>query len=148
MEQPIDTRQEPAPQAEQRTPEAVEEEIPTHERAPQASRPPREHRAFPPRSPLINQPTEPKDPNTIYVGKKPVMAYVLAAVTQFSTGAPEVRLKARGANISHAVDANQILKNRFIPTLVNKKIELATVNMQREDGTSSKVSSIEIFMGK
>jgi archaea-specific DNA-binding protein len=118
--------------------------IPHERRQP---RPERSREPRPERSALVAD-REPKDPNTIYVGKKPVMAYVLAAVTQFNTGTPEVRLKARGANIARAVDANQILKNRFIRTLVNKKIDLATVELQREDGSSSKVSSIEITMSK
>ncbi|MCL6088798.1 MAG: RNA-binding protein, partial [Candidatus Marsarchaeota archaeon] len=29
-----------------------------------------------------------REENTIFIGKKPTMGYVLAAVTQFQTGAP------------------------------------------------------------
>ena len=34
--------------------------------------------------------------NTIYVGSKPVMNYVLAVVTQFNEGSNSVVLRARG----------------------------------------------------
>jgi len=34
--------------------------------------------------------------NTIYIGNKPVMNYVLAVVSQFNEGADEVVIKARG----------------------------------------------------
>lgn len=89
-----------------------------------------------------------RDGNTIYVGKKPAMAYVLAVVTQFNQGAAEVKLKARGMSISRAVDVNQIVKNRFIASLQNKAINLTTEELTREDGSPSKVSSIEIVMTK
>jgi DNA-binding protein len=89
-----------------------------------------------------------KDENTIYVGKKSVMSYVLAVVTQFNQGAPEVKLKARGRSISVAVDASQITKNRFIPNLQFKEIKLGTEELTSEDGSMNKVSSIEIVMTK
>ena len=91
---------------------------------------------------------EQKDENTIYVGKKSVMSYVLAVVTQFNQGAPEVKLKARGRSMSIAIDASQIIKNRFIPTLQFKEIKLGTEELTSEDGSTSKVSSIEIIMNK
>ncbi len=52
--------------------------------------------------------------NIVYVSKKGVMAYVLAVVTQFNAGAKEVTLKARGKVISRAVDAAEIVKNKFL----------------------------------
>ena len=42
--------------------------------------------------------------NTIFVGSKPVMNYVLAVVTQFNEGSNSVLLRARGKAISRAVD--------------------------------------------
>jgi DNA-binding protein len=83
----------------------------------------------------------------IYVGKKGVMSYVWAVVTQFNNGSPEVKVKARGRSISKAVDVSQIIKNRFIPNAVIRKIDLSTEELQSEDGSMSKVSSIEITMG-
>ena len=43
-----------------------------------------------------------KNDNTIFVGKKPLMSYVLAVVTQFGDGIKEVHIKARGKSISSA----------------------------------------------
>lgn len=91
-----------------------------------------------------------RDPNdnTIYVGKKSVMNYVIAVVTQFNNSSTEVKLKARGRSISHAVDVTQIVKNRFIPTLKIKDIILTTEELISEDGRPTKVSSMEIIMTK
>ncbi|MEK6924131.1 MAG: DNA-binding protein Alba [Candidatus Micrarchaeota archaeon] len=91
---------------------------------------------------------EGRDPNTILVGKKPVMSYVLAVVTRFNNGAEVVRLKARGRNIAIAVDANQVVKNRFIRSLRNKEVLLSTSEMTREDGSPTRVSSMEIVMAR
>ncbi|MDD3071472.1 MAG: DNA-binding protein Alba, partial [Methanoculleus horonobensis] len=52
--------------------------------------------------------------NTVFVGNKPVMNYVLAVVTQFNNGAEEVAIKARGKAISRAVDTAEIALNRFL----------------------------------
>ena len=84
----------------------------------------------------------------IYVGKKGVMSYVWAVVTQFNNGAKDVHMKARGRSISKAVDVSQIVKNRFIPGLVFKQINLTTEELQSEDGSMSKVSSMEIVMDR
>ena len=86
--------------------------------------------------------------NIVYVGKKSVMNYVIAVVTQFNNGLPEVHLKARGKSISRAVDVTQITKNRFVPTLKINDIKLSTEELMSEDGRMSKVSSIQITMSK
>ena len=39
------------------------------------------------------------DDNVVFVGKKPTMSYVFAVITQFSEGAKEVHVKARGKSI-------------------------------------------------
>ncbi|HII38588.1 TPA: DNA-binding protein Alba [Candidatus Micrarchaeota archaeon] len=88
------------------------------------------------------------DRNTIYIGKKNAMAYVLAAVTQLNTGANEIKLKARGHAISRAVDTEEIIKNRFFPSLKIQQIVLSTEDVTSEDGRPSKVSSIEITLTK
>ncbi len=41
--------------------------------------------------------------DVVFVGNKPVMNYVLAVVTQFNSGAKDVRIMARGRAISRAV---------------------------------------------
>jgi DNA-binding protein len=85
------------------------------------------------------------DENTIYVGNKPPMNYVLAVVTQFnSNGSNEVVLKARGRAISRAVDTAEIVRNRFVKDAEVKEIKIGTESMTNEEGRSSNVSSIEI----
>ncbi|MCL5112373.1 MAG: DNA-binding protein Alba [Candidatus Marsarchaeota archaeon] len=76
------------------------------------------------------------------------MNYVLAVVTQFNSGLPEVMIKARGRAISKAVDVQQIVANKFISTLRNKEIKLSTESMLNEDGTRSRVSAIQITVTK
>lgn len=52
--------------------------------------------------------------NEILVGNKPIMSYVLAALTHINNGETSVVIKARGAKISKAVDVSQILKSKFL----------------------------------
>jgi DNA-binding protein len=91
---------------------------------------------------------ERKDPNTIYIGKKPVMGYVLAVVTQFNNGMNEVFIKARGKSISRAVDVAEIVRNRFLAGVKVEHIKISTEELDSEDGTKSKVSVIEIKLSK
>ena len=87
------------------------------------------------------------DKNTIYVGKKPAMNYVLAVVTQFNTsGSDEVVIKARGRAISRAVDTAEIVRNRFVKDADVKDIIISTESMTNEEGRTSNVSSIEIVL--
>jgi DNA-binding protein len=90
-----------------------------------------------------------KDDDVVYIGRKPVMSYVLAAVTQFNTGdSNRVVLKARGRAISTAVDVSEIVRNKFIRELKVDDIQTGTEEVKREDGSTSNVSSIEIYMSK
>lgn len=85
--------------------------------------------------------------DTIFVGNKPSMSYVLAVVTQFqSAGSGEVVIKARGRAISRAVDTAEIVRNRFIKDVKIKDIVIGTENITNEEGRSTNVSSIEIFL--
>jgi DNA-binding protein len=83
--------------------------------------------------------------NTVYVGNKPVMNYVLAVVTQFSNGAEEVAIKARGKAISRAVDTAEIALNRFLQGVMKKEIRISTEEIETDDGRTN-VSSIEIVL--
>jgi DNA-binding protein len=86
------------------------------------------------------------DENTIYVGNKPPMSYVLAVVTQFNGGSEEVVIKARGRAISRAVDTAEITRNRFVQNAKVKEIKIGTESITNEEGRSSNVSSIEIAL--
>ena len=86
--------------------------------------------------------------NVVYIGKKPAMNYVLAVVTQFNNGAKSVKIKARGNTISRAVDVAEISRNRFLQDAKVESIMINSEELQNEDGTKSKVSTIEINIGK
>jgi DNA-binding protein len=87
--------------------------------------------------------------NTVYVGNKGVMNYVLAVITQFnSENAQEVIVKARGKAISRAVDVEEMIRKRFMPEIKIKDINLGTDQIQSEDGKSINVSTIEIILTK
>ncbi|MEM4945773.1 MAG: DNA-binding protein Alba [Archaeoglobaceae archaeon] len=86
--------------------------------------------------------------NVVLVGKKPVMNYVLATITQLNEGAKEVVIKARGRAISRAVDVAEIVKNRFVPGLKIKGIKIDTEELESQDGKKMNVSTIEITICK
>lgn len=86
--------------------------------------------------------------NTVFIGKKATMNYVLAVVTQFNSGSSDVIIKARGRAISRAVDVAEIVRNRFIQDLKYKEIKIATEIIATEGGGNANVSSIEIYMSK
>jgi DNA-binding protein len=85
--------------------------------------------------------------NSVFIGIKPVMNYVLAVITQFNMGTGDVILKARGKAISRAVDVAEIVRNRFLQSLKVKSISIGTEELQIEGGTIN-VSSIEITLVK
>ena len=83
--------------------------------------------------------------NTVFVGNKPVMNYVLAVITQFNNGAEEVAIKARGKAISRAVDTAEIALNRFLEGVTKKEIITSTEVIDTDSGKTN-VSSIEIIL--
>lgn len=89
-----------------------------------------------------------RDENTVYVGRKPVMSYVMAVITQFNGGASEVNVKARGKIISRAVDVAEIVRNKFLTDVKVKSISTSTEELTSESGEKTKVSAIEIVLLK
>ncbi len=55
-----------------------------------------------------NNPTR----DSIYIGKKPLMAYVTSTLIQLANQ-PSVTIKARGLSIGRAVDVSQIILKRM-----------------------------------
>ncbi|HIH21706.1 MAG TPA: DNA-binding protein Alba [Candidatus Diapherotrites archaeon] len=90
-----------------------------------------------------------REENTVFVGRKGTMAYVLAVITQLNQqNADEVTIKARGKAISRAVDVAEIVRNKFIKGATIDKINISTEEVKTEDGTPLKVSAIEILLKK
>ncbi len=88
-----------------------------------------------------------EESNTIYIGKKPTMNYVLAVVTQLNMDKSPVIIKARGRSISKAVDVADIVRKRFVSNVrdpSDKSITIGSEELANEDGTKSKVSFIQI----
>jgi DNA-binding protein len=88
------------------------------------------------------------DSNSVLVGAKPVMNYVLACITLFHGGAKEVSVKARGRSISRAIDVVEVVRRRFLPEVKIKNVGIGTDQLApREEGSSvSNASTIEITL--
>ena len=86
--------------------------------------------------------------NTIFVGSKPVMNYVLAVVTQFNEGSDSVLIRARGKAISRAVDAAEIVRNRFVQDAKIADIRISTEEIENYNNEKTNVSIIEILIEK
>jgi DNA-binding protein len=88
--------------------------------------------------------------NSVLIGRKPVMNYVLACISLFHGGANEISVKARGRAISRAVDVAEVTRRRFMPDLKVKKIGIGTdqLTSSEDRSTPSNVSTIEIILPK
>ncbi len=89
--------------------------------------------------------------NSVLIGRKPAMNYVLACITLFHGGANEINIKARGRAISRAVDVVEITRRRFLPDVKVKKIDIGTQQLaSTEEGrsTPTNVSTIEITLAR
>ena len=85
--------------------------------------------------------------NVVYIGRKPVMNYVLAIITYFnSSDAKEIVLKARGRAITTAVDVAEITRRRFLEKIKTTKIAIGTEEVEEEGGRTRAVSTIEIVL--
>ena len=90
----------------------------------------------------------PDEDNRVYIGKKPMMDYVLAVVTHFESGSQEVVVKARGRNISRAVDVAEVVRNRFVTNAKVRTVQIGTEKLTGDEGKTANVSSIEIFLSR
>ncbi len=88
-----------------------------------------------------------EEENVIYIGRKPVMSYVLAVITYFNMpNAKEVVLKARGRAITTAVDVAEITRRRFMDKAKISNIEIGTEELPEEGGRTRAVSTMEITL--
>jgi len=88
-----------------------------------------------------------KNPNIVYIGRKPVMSYVLAVITSFnSSDTKEVTLKARGRSMTTSVDVAEVVKRRFMKDLKASKITIGTEELEQEEGGTRNVSTMEIML--
>ena len=81
---------------------------------------------------------------TIYIGKKPLMAYVTSSLIQLANQ-PKISIKARGLSIGRAVDVAQIISRKTENAGFSiGNIKIGSEQLQSQDGRSRNVSTIEI----
>jgi DNA-binding protein len=82
--------------------------------------------------------------DTIFIGKKPLMAYVTSTLIQLAN-LPAVRIKARGMSIGRAVDVAQIIARKTESAgYVIGEIKIDSEALESQDGRTRNVSTIEI----
>ena len=82
--------------------------------------------------------------DAIYIGKKPLMAYVTSTLIQLANQ-PCVTIKARGLSIGRAVDVSQIILKRMENAGYKVgEVRIGSETVQSEDGRTRNVSTIEI----
>lgn len=86
--------------------------------------------------------------DTILVGKKPIMNYVVACLTVFNSGICPVKIKARGLAISRAVDAVELLRRAFFKNLKIDEIKIGTQEFAKSKGVDNSISTIEIVISR
>ena len=88
----------------------------------------------------------------IFIGAKPFMNYVTAAIIQLQSGTKEIVIKARGRWIKKAVDVAEYLRNKVMPDLKIKTIDIGseTVKGKNREGkeVEKRVSTITIILAK
>lgn len=92
--------------------------------------------------------TRPEAKDTIFIGKKPLMAYVTSALIQLANQ-PKISVKARGLSIGRAVDVAQIIARRTENSGYSiGEIKIGSELLQSKDGRARNVSTIEIEVRK
>ena len=80
----------------------------------------------------------------IYIGKKPLMAYVTSTLIQLSNISC-VTIKARGMSIGRAVDVSQIISRKTENAGYSiGNIKIGSESLESQDGRTRNVSTIEI----
>ena len=86
--------------------------------------------------------------DTIFIGKKPPMAYVTSTLIQL-TNVPKVNIKARGMSIGRAVDVAQIISRKTENAGYSiGDIRIGSESLESNDGKARNVSTIEIEVKK
>ena len=82
--------------------------------------------------------------DTIYIGKKPLMAYVTSTLIQLAN-MPTVSIKARGMSIGRAVDVAQIVARKTENAgYTIGSIKIGSESLESQDGKTRNVSTIDI----
>ena len=86
--------------------------------------------------------------NVIFIGKKPIMTYVNATLTLLSNE-PTVTVKARGRNITIAVDVSQMIVKRMNAVGYRvSSVRIFSEKLMSLDGKERNVSVMEIDVSR
>ena len=99
-------------------------------------------------SPSPQRPRSQIPPDTVFIGKKPLMAYATAVMMHFNGGSKQLTVKARGKSISHAVDVVEVVRRRFFQGKLSIKAVKIGSEVLGEEGDTRNVSTIEITVEK
>jgi len=128
---------------EETKPEETKTEEPKAEKAPKKAEKKAEKK---PEKKAEEAPKSRRDESVVFVGSKPLMSYITACVTQLNRNPEELVIKARGRAISRAVDVAEVLRNRFMPDLVVRNIDISTEQVKTAEGSIANVSAMEITL--
>lgn len=95
--------------------------------------------------------SEKKAENEIFIGNKPFMKYVIAAIMQLKDGSDITVIKARGKFIARAVDVAEVTKKKFKEAnkiSLKDSIKINTEEFKSEEGKNINISTIEIGLSK
>ena len=81
--------------------------------------------------------------DTIFIGKKPLMTYVTAAIIQLATQ-PAVTIKARGLTTAIAIDVAQSVLSKTKPAFKIESVNIGSESLVSSDGRNRDVSTIDI----
>jgi len=87
---------------------------------------------------------------TIFVGRKGLMNYIIAVIsTMMNKDVKKIRILARGAGISRAVDIAEIVRTRYMRNVVDvESIKIGTNVVKNPEGRIDRISTIEIVLAK
>jgi len=86
--------------------------------------------------------------NIIFIGKKPIMTYVNATLTLLSNE-PTVTIKARGKNITFAVDVSQMIVKRMNAVGYRvSSVRIFSEKLMSLDGKERNVSVMEVDVSR
>ncbi|MCD6491393.1 MAG: DNA-binding protein Alba [Candidatus Njordarchaeia archaeon] len=96
--------------------------------------------------------SESNEAPVIYVGRKPLIRYVMAAMAIIlNEGPKKLKISARGRAISRAVDVAEVLRTRYLPGILDvESIKIGTDEIQNPQNPDriDRVSTIEITLLK
>ena len=85
--------------------------------------------------------------DSVLIGRKTVMNYVLACITSFHGEQNKFSVKARGKAISRAIDVVEVVRRRFLPDVKVSRIGIGIEQLPPREGyQASNVSTIKITL--